>query len=124
VLGAILLPSEPLMAPDWYSSFLATAIGVGAAVGIVAFIIVYMFASTWRRRKEGADFFRPAEKVVVTQDLNPEGTVKMRGEIWRAKSSDGSEIPKGSQAEVVDQEGLLLIVQRPGGKEDQPGSDK
>ncbi len=43
--------------------------------------------------------------------LNPEGTVKIRGELWQAITAD-SRINSGEEITVVDQEGLTLKVAR------------
>lgn len=50
---------------------------------------------------------------VVTMDINPieaTGLVKVNGEIWSAKSKDESSISKGTEIEVLDIDGVKLIV--------------
>ncbi len=47
---------------------------------------------------------------VVCQDLNPEGLVKISGEIWKALSKDGKKIKKGQKVRIISLEGLTLIV--------------
>ena len=42
-------------------------------------------------------------------DLSPDGMVKIKGEIWRAKSAKG-DIKNGMDILVIDQKRLLLIV--------------
>jgi membrane-bound serine protease (ClpP class) len=44
--------------------------------------------------------------------LDPEGTVEVRGEIWRARSNES--IEEGAPVEVTGAEGLVLRVRRPG----------
>ncbi len=110
LIGSILLPHEPLMAEDWYTTFLATAIGVAIAVIALSFLVITMFIRSRRGIKEAGSFFRPAPKAVVVDDLSPHGTVKMRGELWNASSHDGSTIPRGTEVEIINQEGLLLFV--------------
>ncbi|WP_075859177.1 NfeD family protein [Carboxydothermus pertinax] len=46
----------------------------------------------------------------VTADLQPEGFVMVRGEIWKAKSADGKPILRGTPVTVVGVSGLTLIV--------------
>lgn len=48
----------------------------------------------------------------VVAALAPEGTVKIRGELWRARAAGN--IPAGEKVLVVGQEGLKLTVRRPG----------
>lgn len=50
---------------------------------------------------------------IVTMDINPieaTGLVKVNGEIWSAKSQDESIIVKGTEIEVLDIDGVKLIV--------------
>ena len=50
---------------------------------------------------------------IVTMDINPieaTGQVKVNGEIWSAKSQDESIIVKGTEIEVLDIDGVKLIV--------------
>ncbi|NIR52571.1 hypothetical protein GWO43_28685 [candidate division KSB1 bacterium] len=50
------------------------------------------------------------QKADVFKALNPEGRVRVHGEIWKAVSTD--HLKKGEQAEVVGVEGLTLNVQK------------
>jgi membrane-bound ClpP family serine protease len=45
------------------------------------------------------------------EPLEPEGQVKVSGEIWKAKSV-GGKIGQGDAVRVVDMEGLKLLVSR------------
>lgn len=112
LLGSLLLPREPLMALEWYSAFRATAIGVALAVSAICFLIVTMLLRSRRQWKEAGDFFRPAAVATVVEELSPCGTVKMRGELWKACSHDSSTIPPGSRVEIIRQESLTLIVKK------------
>lgn len=50
---------------------------------------------------------------IVTIDINPieaTGQVKVNGEIWSAKSQDDLSINKGTEIEVLDIDGVKLIV--------------
>ena len=47
----------------------------------------------------------------VTSSLAPDGYIRIRGELWEAKSS-GEEIDTGEEVIVVGQDGLKLIVRR------------
>jgi len=50
------------------------------------------------------------EKAVVLKDLDPEGLVKVSGEIWKAVSAEGSKIRKGQAVKIISLEGLTLKV--------------
>jgi membrane-bound serine protease (ClpP class) len=47
----------------------------------------------------------------VVKSLDPEGMVRIRGELWKAKSA-GRKIEVGVEITVVGREGLKLIVRR------------
>jgi membrane-bound serine protease (ClpP class) len=51
------------------------------------------------------------EKGSVVSFLNPEGQVKIRGELWGAIADEG-EIEAGEEVEVVGQNGLKLTVRK------------
>ncbi|HKO96727.1 MAG TPA: NfeD family protein [Pyrinomonadaceae bacterium] len=46
----------------------------------------------------------------VANDLNPEGAVVVRGELWRARSSDGTLIAAPARVRIIDARDHLLIV--------------
>ena len=47
----------------------------------------------------------------AVSELNPEGTVKIRGELWQAIAADGT-INRGEEITVFEQERLILKVAR------------
>jgi len=54
------------------------------------------------------------KKGIVTQDINPTygiGQIKVSGEVWSAKTSDGSTIEKGTQIEIIKIDGVKAIVE-------------
>jgi membrane-bound ClpP family serine protease len=51
----------------------------------------------------------------VVRSLDPEGMVRIKGELWKAKSA-GRKIETGAIVTVVGQKGLKLIVEREGRK--------
>jgi membrane-bound serine protease (ClpP class) len=48
----------------------------------------------------------------VDSPLTPEGTVLIKGELWRARSSDGSKIASQTMVRVVRLSGHLVVVDR------------
>lgn len=55
------------------------------------------------------------KKGTVVQGINNiqgEGQVKISGEIWRAESEDGSEIPVETEVEILRVEGVRVIVKQ------------
>ena len=54
------------------------------------------------------------KKGIVIQDINEEhnvGQIKVSGEVWSAKTSDGSTIEKGTQIEVIQIDGVKAVVE-------------
>ena len=52
------------------------------------------------------------------------GEVKLNGQIWSARSHDGSELSEGTKCEVVRIEGVHAIVRLPDGNSDDMNSDE
>ena len=54
------------------------------------------------------------KKGIVTQDINEShgvGQIKVAGEVWSAKTTDGSTIEKGTQIEVIKIDGVKAVVE-------------
>ena len=49
---------------------------------------------------------------VVRATLNPEGTIRVRGEEWTAHSASGERIERGARVIVVTEDGAVLTVER------------
>lgn len=108
--GAILLPVEPLMAPEWYGSFRLTVTGTVVGLTLLFLLIAYQVYLSRRRWKDGGSYFRPPTRGVVVQELAPTGMIKAQGELWKARSDDGSQIAVGMEVEVLRAESLTLWV--------------
>ena len=54
-------------------------------------------------------------KAMVVSKIDPEGMVKVKGELWKAQST-GERIDVGEEVTVVGQKRLKLIVRRDSGK--------
>jgi len=112
ILGALILPQEPLLGSAWLKSF-----GILVIVMTIASLIFFVFGIgavvKARKRKvvtgkeEMIGLVARAESRIDEQG----GMVRVRGEIWKAKSSGGP-IEEGEEVEIVDIEGLTLVVRR------------
>lgn len=108
--GALMLPVEPLLPGGWYREFIITVLGmVAVTVAFFILVITKLIASS-RRPPAHADFGMKGFEGTVTEVLNPDGLIKIRGEWWRATSADGEVIPKESRVTVRDKDGMVLIV--------------
>ncbi len=110
VAGAILLPMEPLMARDWYATFLVTVIGTVIGLLIIIIVVAQRVIHSRKQYTDGSSFFNSPESGVTVNELSPDGMIKSRGELWKAKSSDGSTIAAGTEVKVDRAETLQLWV--------------
>lgn len=108
--GAIMLPFEPLMSAEWYGSFRLTAFGIVLAVLLLAGGITFAVVRSRRRWQDGSSYFKAPLRGIAVTDLDPDGQIKARGELWLARSDDGSRIAVGTEVEIVRAETLFLWV--------------
>ena len=108
--GAILLPVEPLMAPEWYGSFRLTVTGTVIGFTLLMLLIAYQIFRSRKRYREGGIFFNPPLQGVVVEPLVPTGMIRTQGELWKARSHNGDTIAVGTEVEVVRSEALTLWV--------------
>ncbi len=108
VFGALML-FDP--AGDAYQVSLPLAIAIGAVLAALAgFAVVKALAVRRRPATGGADEL-PGSVGVVRRTLDPDGSVFLHGELWRARSTDGLPIPEGTPVTVIRVgEGLVLDV--------------
>ncbi len=112
ILGGLMLftPFTPV-APELPSVSVSPWVVFGSAATIGAFF-VFLLGAAIRGRKypvlSGTEALIGASGI-ATSDLNPNGTVHVRGEAWTA-SAQGDIIQKGQAVQVVGIEGLRLRV--------------
>ncbi len=53
------------------------------------------------------------EEAVVLEEIDPDGKVRTRGEIWNARAF-GHKFQKGDKARIIGVQGLVLLVEDPG----------
>jgi membrane-bound ClpP family serine protease len=66
-----------------------------------------------RKKPEGGLSDMLGTRGEVVRSLDPEGMIRIRGELWEAKSA-GRKINAGEEVIVVGQKGLKLVVEREG----------
>ena len=111
VLGSIFLPVEPMMPVDWFSRFRNSAIGIGIISGILFIILLSALMKLRKVQKVHGEEEFADQVVAVVEDINPEGLVKIKGEIWKAVSKDGSIIPQGESVRVISRKDMHLVVE-------------
>jgi len=88
---------------------LVLLIAILAAVAASALGVV---VALYHHKKASADDIKLiGETAEVHGALEPEGTVIVRGELWRAKSKDGAFISAGARVRVVGFENHLALVE-------------
>jgi len=105
VLGALLLPQEPLLPNKWYHIFRGTVLG---GVSVLALVLLTVVAAVIRSRRS-RNLKRIPKEGKVIEELNPEGLVKVEGELWRAKSK--SPVSQNTTVIVTGRKGLTLLVE-------------
>ena len=113
VVGALLMPVEPLLPAAWFRHFRMTVFGMAAVT--VGFFVLVITKVVMVRKRPAVHLAGGMEGYLgtVVDELDPVGTVKIRGEWWKAKNAveDGS-ITRDSRVRVVRQEGMVLIVKQ------------
>jgi membrane-bound serine protease (ClpP class) len=66
----------------------------------------------WRHKRAGVGKVSLiGEPGLVETKLNPEGTVIVAGELWRATSSDGRSVSAATRVRVIGMHGHLVVVE-------------
>jgi membrane-bound serine protease (ClpP class) len=84
-------------------------IGIITAIAAISLAIV---VALYRHKKASTASTKVLwEAGEVCSDLRPEGAVLVHGELWRARSRDGSPITERTRVRVVGVQGHLLLVE-------------
>jgi membrane-bound serine protease (ClpP class) len=113
IIGALILPKGPLLInPQWFNEFLAIIVGItGASVVFFLFAMSAVLKMRKKRAKVGAEELIGHVTKAETDIDEEGGTIKLKGERWNARTS-GERLKKGEKVEVVDRDGLTLLVKR------------
>ncbi len=116
IIGALILPKEPFLfnpQSEWFEGFLLTIIGVVVATAVFFFFAIGAVLKARKRRVQvGAEELIGKVTRAETEINEEKGTIKIRGEIWNARTLEGETIKEREKVEIVDREGLTLIVKR------------
>ena len=86
-----------------------TVIGLTA---VVIFIVYRIIVSLTRRDQVGAREGMIGLHGRVVSPLTPEGTIKVHGEIWKAKCTNDDSVSSQEEVIIMDVEGLTLLVKQ------------
>lgn len=110
ILGSMILFNTPFAPVSR-----GLVVGVGLATGaFFAFVIAKVFGAHQRRPTTGMEGL-VGQFAEARSDLNPQGTVFLKGELWQAVAGDGA-VKKGEEVEVTGTEGFKVLVRRKGGR--------
>lgn len=87
---------------------------VGILIALFFFFVVGSVARTFRAPPHSGVDVLIGQRAEVRRELNPEGSVFLHGELWRAVTADGELIEKGDTVEVVERSGMTLTVRKVG----------
>lgn len=111
VLGALMLLREPLLPIEWFRTFKLIVLGM-AGVSAAFFGLGLRAVLRIQKRKATTGTEELIGKITKAEtDIDPEGTIKVRGETWSAKTEGGA-IKKGASIKIIGREGLTLIVEK------------
>ena len=83
------------------------------AIGLAVLLVAIAGISLWKHKKSGMGSIQLlGARAHAQTDLDPEGAVLVAGELWRARSFDGTPIAANEPVEVVQIQGHLLLVKR------------
>jgi membrane-bound serine protease (ClpP class) len=111
VVGLWLLPKVDVHLP------LFVLIIIMAAWAGFAVFSFHLGTRALRRKPEGGLSDMLGTRGEVVKRLDPEGMIRIKSELWKAKSV-GRKIEIGEEVTVVGQKGLKLIVERGGGRKE------
>jgi membrane-bound serine protease (ClpP class) len=103
----VLLVVAILAAVFWLPTTWGIVAVIGAAVFELAEIALYVWYSKRRKATTGAEGLVGAVGVAVTA-CNPDGQIRVEGELWNAVCAEGAQ--PGDRVVVERVEGLTLIV--------------
>ncbi len=84
-----------------------------AILAICLGIFVAVLAAVSRHKKSATGKLSLLGSLaLVDPELSPEGAILIRGELWRARSTDGTWIAPRTTVQVVGLHGHLLLVKR------------
>ena len=116
IIGALILPKEPLLfnpRSGWFEGFLLTIVGIAAAsAAFFLFAVGAVLKVRKRKAKVGAEELIGKVTKAEAEITEEQGTIKISGEIWNARTLADERIKEGEKVEIIAREGLTLIVKK------------
>ena len=110
ILMPIIMVSPILALLLFYYFSLETALPIYIVLMIVAgYCYFVMFQSMRTKAKTGLEAMI-GEEALVVEDIDPQGTVEVKGEIWTA-TARGEKIAMGEKVRIKVAKGMVLVVE-------------
>jgi membrane-bound serine protease (ClpP class) len=84
---------------------------IALASAVLAFALAVIVALSRHKKAATGELNLVGAVAFVETNLEPEGSVLVRGELWRARSHTGATIKSGRDVHVVGARGYLLEVE-------------
>ena len=84
-----------------------TLLGVWVAKDVVLFFFLWPAYDN----EQGDYYGLKGHRGTVVDSLAPQGTVRVRGQTWKARSESSTPVPAGAAVRVMARQGLTLMVQ-------------
>lgn len=112
VLGIFTFAEEPLLHTPIMSAM--TALVAGIAIGVTTYFLIAGrgVSKTLRTSPTTGPESLVGAKARTISILSPDGQVRLKGEIWKARSVDDIEIPEHTDVEVAFVRGNTLVVKK------------
>ena len=108
----MLIPSGNLwISKEEMEKMWASIVGLGVTVMSIFALLVFKVAKAQRRKPVIGPKALIGKIGITISDLNPDGEMRVEGEIWHARSISGK-IRKGERVKVIKREGLVLLVKK------------
>ncbi len=92
---------------------IASSIAIFLTILLLAALVALALIALSRHKKSGTGKIQLlGAEGLVHAELRPEGAVLIKGELWRARSIDGTRIAVRERVEVAAVDGHLLVVKR------------
>ncbi len=88
------------------------AAGIYAAYVVKDFLLYPFLRRAYEEGAHSGTASLVGETGIVTQAIDPAGYIRVRGELWQARTPDARRIPKGASVRVKSAAGMVLMVEK------------
>ena len=110
ILGIFTFEAEPFFSPRIFGAISMFVFGTIFTFAILFVIITKGVVKSLKEKPKAGPEALIGQRALVLKTLDPLGQVKIKGEIWRAKSFNGKVIRKNSKVKIIKVEGNTLYV--------------